>query len=447
MATSPDSVLNPSDPGDDMQRRLRYQAVRAACFVVALFDDEMQIEEVFCEQHEDILVRYRTGRFRGVQVKTKLDGAVPHKAGDGEVIQSLKRFIDIEKDYPGYFDGYILANNCGFWRESKNGSNLHHLLDQVRGKAIDDLPKAARTYLGKLCTKPKSVKVKRPRKPTRSAKKAGKADSPAELPPATEPYETQIARALGVLQRIELDHKPSLEEMEHYVISALANCPIVGRHQLYSDLETIAKALIAEILEASAKAHASPKKQYFALCQNPAEAAADSIIAAKRFARQRAEEVIRRGFRSGPTPPADGRWSLEALPRGSRLQKAKMTAGGIVINDVDEALLQRNAAEYAFSTWLAKYGRADAERRYRDVRSAVLTNCNMSRDATRKAGQRYGPAMLANVKDRIQKLHAQAADTLHGLRYDQLLGVAGVLTEECLVWWSDPFDVPEEAVS
>ena len=90
MGLGPDEVLNPGDPGDDTLRRFRYQAVRACVYMLALFDDDLEIEEVFCEHHEDILLKYRSGTFLGVQIKTKLDGSVPVKAGDEEVIGSLE---------------------------------------------------------------------------------------------------------------------------------------------------------------------------------------------------------------------------------------------------------------------------------------------------------------------------------------------------------------------
>ena len=57
MGEPPDKVLNPDDPGDETQKRYRYQAVRACCYILALFDDEEGIQEIFCEHHEDVLVK------------------------------------------------------------------------------------------------------------------------------------------------------------------------------------------------------------------------------------------------------------------------------------------------------------------------------------------------------------------------------------------------------
>lgn len=451
MGQSPDTVLNSSDPGDDTQQRYRYQAVRACCYILALFDDEEEVEEVFCEHHEDVLVKYRTGLFLGVQIKTKTDGSMPLKAGDDEVVKSLRRFIAAEKDYLGHFDGYLLAANCGFWKEAKNGSNLPHLIEEAKGKDLKTAPKCVVTFLKKLCPKPEAVKPKA----TPKKAKGGETTPPspastvpiAPPPPATELHDAQLERGLSVLQKVRLDQTPPLTDMLQPLLDALANCPLVGKDQRYSDLQSIANVLVAEVLEASSKNHASAKKHYFAICRNPQQAVEDSIITAKRFARIRAEEVIRSGFRQCSTPTTESPFTIDRLPQGTRIQQAKMTAGGIVIDDVEEAVQQRQAAEFAVTGWISKYGVPKANGQYQDVRSAVLTECNEAKELAKRADGEYGPDMLQKVKERIRTLYEKEGATLHGLRYDQLLGIAGILTEECPLWWSDRFDLAKEVAS
>ena len=448
MGLGPDAVLNPGDPGDDTQRRFRYQAVRACVYILALFDEDLEIEEVFCEHHEDILLKYRSGTFLGVQIKTKLDGSVPVKAGDEEVIGSLKRFIETETQFPNHFDGYLLASNNGFWREAKNGSNLQYLLDEANGKDLKSAGRLVLPYLKKLCTKPKPTKTKSAPKKPKGEIEADKKVTPvrADPLPPNESYDAQLERTLDVLKKLRLEMTPPLANMDDPLVKALAKCPLVGENHPYSDLQTIANNLIAEVLQASSKEHASCKVQYFAICRNPEQAYTESLIAAKRFARNRADEVIRRGVgqgqRNGAAP-----FSIDQLPQGTRVQQAKMTAGGIVIDDVDEAVDQRQAAEYAASTWLNKYGFRVANAKYQDIRSAVLTECNEARNQAARSGGQYGPAMLALVKERVRVLHNREGAKLHDLRYDQLLGIAGVLAEECRLWWSEKFDLPDGVAS
>lgn len=456
----PDQVLNPKDPGDDMRRRIRFQDVRATCYILALFDEEEAIIEIICEQQEDILVKLRNGRFKGVQIKTREDGATPFKAGDEEILKSLQRFIEEEREFPGQFEEFIYGCNCGFWQDKKNSSNFLHVLDSAKGKTRADAPKLVLDFLKRLCPAPKAPKTpKAPKvkKTTKSTASNCAVDAPVQSTAATqtptvqptETHEQTLDRALLVLQKVSATTTPALTEMTAPVISLLARLECVGKNQSYDDLNSIAEALLAEVAKASAMTHASFKRHYFEICKDPEKARADSILSAKRFDRARAEEVIRRAFRA-KTPLSDGTtFAADKLPAGTRTQQAKMTAGGIVIDDIEEAVQQRQAAEYVLSTWINKFGVSKANAQYQDLRSAVLTEANEAKKQASEAqpDAQYGAAMLTLVKGRVRQLHQDNDNAYHGVRYDQLLGIAGIMTEECPLWWSQRFDLRLEAAS
>lgn len=444
---APDKVLNPKDPGDETRRRNRYQDVRAAFYILGLFDDEEGIAEIICEQLEDVLVKYSETRYRGIQIKTREDGAVPFKAVDDEVVASLQRFIATEKEFPDKFELFVFGCNCGFWEEKKNGSNLIHLLEEAKGKTLADVSKTVRAFLKRLCPTPKKPRVSKASnaKPSKEATSAAAsaADSANPLDPQ-ENEEQLLERALKVLQKVVAEPMGPLTGMVDQLIGGLAQLDFVGTQQTYGDLDAIADALIAEVAKASAKEHGSFKRYYFELCQDPDKARTDSTIDWKRFTRQRAEEVIRKAFRA-KTPLVNATpYSADNLPTGTRNQQAKMTAGGVVIEDIEEAVQQRLAAEYVLSTWINKHGVAKANAQYQDLRSAVLTTSNAARDQVKRDDAQYGQAMLMLLKEKMQQLHEADGDKLHGVRYDQLLGVAGILTEECPLWWSEKFDLTPE---
>jgi len=71
MMPNPEDVLSQRDPGDDMQRRLRYQAAYGALICLELMD-EIDCAQVFCEHHEDFLIKKLSGKYTGIQVKTAL---------------------------------------------------------------------------------------------------------------------------------------------------------------------------------------------------------------------------------------------------------------------------------------------------------------------------------------------------------------------------------------
>ena len=51
--------------------------------------------------------------------------------------------------------------------------------------------------------------------------------------------------------------------------------------------------------------------------------------------------------------------------------------------------------------------------------------------------------MLMDIRRRLKKCFEDEKDNLFGIRYEHLSGFVGLLTEECKVWWSEKFDIPE----
>lgn len=58
----------------------------------------------------------------------------------------------------------------------------------------------------------------------------------------------------------------------------------------------------------------------------------------------------------------------------------------------------------------------------------------------------YGPAMLIDVQDRLRRVAEDrpAAVGHHG--YDCLVGMVGLLTSDCRVWWSARFPIEPETI-
>jgi hypothetical protein len=94
-AHSPDTELSSGDRGDDVQRRFRYQSAYAAQLSLELLTEETEYSDLYCEQHEDVLLKRNDGRFNAFQVKTREIERGPFKTGDEEILKSLKRFFEL----------------------------------------------------------------------------------------------------------------------------------------------------------------------------------------------------------------------------------------------------------------------------------------------------------------------------------------------------------------
>ncbi len=128
---SPEYVPAIDDPGDEIGRRFAYQWSYAAIMACGALDENSQVQEVFCEHHEDILIKLRSGKFCGVQIKTRHSGGDPFKANDDEVLKAISKFAKLENEFGNFFEQFSLCTNHVF-HITKNKTSLPHILELAR---------------------------------------------------------------------------------------------------------------------------------------------------------------------------------------------------------------------------------------------------------------------------------------------------------------------------
>ncbi|MEX2120221.1 MAG: dsDNA nuclease domain-containing protein [Pirellulales bacterium] len=442
MSVSPDRVQSADDPGDDTQRRFRYQATQAALLALSILDDDAQIEEIFCEHHEDILLRQRCGTFIGYQVKTRQVGGEPLKAGDQEVVSAVRRFIVADQRFPSHFARYVLGSTTGFWRERKNGSNLPHLRDLARNSNAGVEPTLV-TYLKKLCIRKSKKAPDSPSCSNGDGSGDPGGDNPA-VPGETE--ESRFNLAQSVLKKVRFDTLPGLNDIWPALIRQLRACSAIG-DRFYSDLERTAAALVDAMLAAAALAHADPRERYLALWPNPSKMKAEATISGKRITKDGLLSVLQESLEALPTLCTSGHVSLDQFPKGMRRLELKLAAGGLSLSNIDLAKDQKASAEFLLAQWIQKHGEARARAQYEHVSTVVRTECQEAHDHNRDVSRLFGPQMLEEIRARLRSRQGQEAPALFGCKYEHLLGVGAILTEDCKLWWSDAFDLPMEAVT
>jgi hypothetical protein len=112
---TPITVQAADDRGGDTSRRFAYQWTYAAIQACAIFDDSMDTAEVFCEQHEDILLKHEDGTYTGIQVKTRDAGGDPWSATEESIFNACCNFVCLENQFPGQFRSFVwfLAESGG----------------------------------------------------------------------------------------------------------------------------------------------------------------------------------------------------------------------------------------------------------------------------------------------------------------------------------------------
>lgn len=429
-----------------MQRRLRYQAIRAVMLALSLLDAEAESEEVFCEHHEDVVIKKRNSRFIGEQVKTKLDEGGPLRAIDEEVAKSIRRFVSLERRHGCFFDGYVLGSNAGFWDEDKTTSSLPHLLKITSEAADGSAPKKVVDYLKKLFPKPRITKKAKAQPAPATNPGDGSASGNGQPMDPLKEWEESIELGKAVFRKLRAETLPSLRDMKSALIDMLPKFQEVG-DRLYSELDTIADALIADALKAAALPNESARDRYLAVFDNPEQIRTNEVLAGKRITRERLLVIIRQTLPATPDLCTSDHFSVEQLPRGMTTLEKKMAAGGLSIGNIGLAKDQKASTEYLLLQWLHRNGKAATDKRYQHLRTLVRSECQEAFDKTKTDGHAFGPAMLEEVRTRLRDRHQTEEASLFGCKYEHLLGMAGVLTEDCTLWWSEEFDIPEEGVA
>ena len=410
---SPDEILSEIDKGDDVQKRYRYQAAYAAITSLDLFDENSEFEEVFCEHHEDILVKRKNQKFIGIQVKTRRLSRGPFTFNDLEIIKSLIRFVTIEKEFPNHFDRYVIAANCGFWQKKRSSRNLVYCLKSLR----EDEP----TILSDVAFQ-------------KNLKRIGKATG----------YDQDFV--IKVLRKVRTQQSPSLESYLLQIVRSMVDLKILHSERVDLVFET-ANSLIDDMFKAASLSHSSPKSAYFAFLEDPETEQKNDIIDGKRITKSRIEQVIKEKRKSFLTFQSSKTVSLSNLPRGMRKMEIKMAKGGLSFQNIDLAKDLKSSAEALLVGWIYQYNLTEAEKRHQHLRVVVRSICQEAYDLTKTNGELFGENMLEEVRNRLRDRFDNDIVNKYGeIDYEHLLGIAAILTEECKIWWSEIFDLPKEVV-
>lgn len=409
----PDKVSNSEDRGDDTQRRFRFQAAYAASLSLMLLNGNSEYETLYCEQLEDILVKLTNNKFIGVQVKTRENTRGPFKFQDPEIMNALERFVRHEKDFPDHFLNYVICSNCGFV-ERNDSSSLSHCLKVVTkhngsksclvevdfSKRIDELSKAA------------------------------------------ECSEDLVLTALNKVKIVIWADLANFEKILVYDIATFTH----NNHQPYDVLQKIANQLISITSRAAALSHDLSYPSYYELLKDPQKALLNSIIQNKRITATLVEDSISQFLDSTITLQGVTPIQISALPKGMNIMELKMATGGIDYSNIGLMKDLNVSSLKLLIEWLHIHGTVEADRRAEHLRLIVQTECQEAHDAAHTSNALFGREMLQAVRERLQGKHEEIKHLYVDCLYNHLLGISGILTEDCRVWWSEKFDLPKEVI-
>jgi len=403
IVSAPDAIPATGDPGDETARRYRYQWTVAAITCCMLLDDSEDVAEVFCEHHEDVLIKHNDAKFTGIQVKTRSSDQDVWKANDPDVRRSCARFAKLEAGFPGQFKAFKLLTNHPF-HSARNGQDLCYVLETIRGvAAMAGLPREILRFLSKI------------------SKEAGCSDDEA-------------FKALS--KTSASDDLPRLPDIDARLVATLTSIWTGAEECSYPSVVRAARAIVDECARASSLAHGEALPAYLIMGSNPADKELAARLAFKRIDKTRILDILKQGLDETALLEGNPEFWSEPGRRTSDLLMNKLDAGGFSAVSCNSAKDLRDQAEYLGLVWTKKYGRNLGLKRYNHIRSLVLRDSAAAFEATLSKEQPFGRRMLSELRAILNQRHQDGRSQLFDCSIEHLEGFSYILTSECKVDWS-----------
>jgi hypothetical protein len=390
-----------SDPGDETSSRYRFQWTWAAIVCCMLLDDTEDVQEVFCEHHEDVLLKHRDSLFTGHQVKTRRDDQPPWKANDEAVLKACARFAKLEAEHSHLFRRFCFLTNHPLY-SAGNGNDLSYVLQSIKDVAtVADLPKNVVRWIKRV---------------------------------ARDADVTEAVAVTAMSKTIAKADLPKLHDALMRLIDALAQCWYAAAECSHQSVRRAAQALIDECGRASSLDHEQLLPAYIIAAMEPDDQIA-ARIDGKRMTLERVQAVLEAGRDSTATLEGDPAQSITPGEGSTELLHKKMDAAGFSAVSRNSADDLRDKADYLGIKWIKKYGNSKGLPRYNHVLSLVLNDAARAFEATQTEGDSFGPEMRERLRVRFRERRI-AGDQLFDASDDHLEGIAYSLTAQCKIVWS-----------
>lgn len=407
---SPGNTLDGEDPGDDVQSRYRYQHAYTAIQFVRLVT-ENKITLVICENYEDLLIQESDKRFRGIQVKTRLFSGSPFRSSDQSFQKALGRFAKLELRFGGSFCGYTFVTNHDFYSKPGDGNPRELIALAKERSTVKHLPKSnpLRAFTSKV----------------------------------SSDWDCSEDHVLSALQKLTLTgYRQSEESSYQDLLEVLGPYKSLRKDYPMDTLMRAADNLVFLAYQSSAKVLGAPKNPLYDPSIELSDAISKLRLAGKTIRAKQVRETINEALKEGSPNQliSSGLVSGHDVPPGVHTMEEKLINGGLEQERIEVIGDAVTAIETAYLEWLYKYDEATAAQRYQHLMAQVHDDCVEAKvAAVPDKGGRRGHNMYKKLRENLKQRISDSNNVLFGCSELHLLGLAGVLTQQCKVWWGDKF--------
>ncbi|CAN1562919.1 CD-NTase associated protein 4, DNA endonuclease domain containing protein [Fimbriimonadaceae bacterium] len=398
------SVLSATDKGDDVQRRFRYQHACGVQLLLRMLVMDPRPVCLWCEHHEDFLVEHRQGQFHAYQVKTRLEDEGRWRMTDVAFTSSIRRFVHLESKYPGTVSDFTFLSN-------------------VRGFDTSDEKEIKRSPIKCIQTVKAATSLQHLAEPFRTA-----------VVTLAEAIECLDSDVFAVLKKTDFMMGPPLDGFEAVVAHTS-----VGKHPSCQNaspakLNELRDELIQVVAKASALTYEGSDSDWVSLL---AENETDPRLKGKQVLPSYIEQILSEKqpfpFRFAPIKS-----TILSTKESTSVLEQKLVRGGLA--DQVETMQRRKLSAEMHLIGIAERAPERSEAMLDQLDSVVRGICDDERQAAvLENPDNFGQKMYSGVVRELRRKSREEADLIYEQTEECLIGIAGLLTEECKVWWSPVF--------
>jgi hypothetical protein len=404
-----------TDRGDETQRNFRYQHSYGVILLYAGSTNLKPYKAIWCEHHEDLLAQTNENFFEAFQIKTRQPELGGWVNNDDDIKKSIKRFVALHINFGVLITRFVFVSNT---RCFDCGAEVKH----------DTLKKSPVKFLQAILEAERFDALKIPFLKVFEELTIYCGCTASEL------YHT--------LKRTVLIVSPSRESMDSEIVTRF-----LSKHPSCSGLpvpclNSIRDEAIQAVYNASSMKIDDPYQYLFALDAN----VIDPRVIAKRVSIEVIDQAINNFkeiiFRYQPN---DLTLKLDTNRRVFDVISQKF----IRANMSDQIATMKRRTLSAESR-LLELGTIDPQGfndKMSQLESIVQAECDeaslFARFSTKDNQQveQFGPLMLKDTIARLRSISESNPVKVHREPFESLVGIAGLLTENCSVWWSERFDL------
>lgn len=404
----------PSDDtaGEDTERNYRYQHAYGVILLIGAASNKLPYVSIYAEHHEDFICERSDRLIDGFQIKTRKPEEGSWNLADEAVKKSIKRFVKLNNTFPESIGSLYFVSNVDF---SNPGMDIK---DQAKLR-------------------------KSPIKLIKAAKEASAVDqveNPFDktLLELCDYCECSSEELFIVLKKIDFVQGPDRNSFDSEIVTThLASIPTCSTFSV-STLNSIRDELIHQVWLASHKVVDS-SKHWYPINEISSE---NPRITAKRIfpevvlqAIQDKAEPTFRYFDAPTLKLGNGKGNLEIL-------RKKMKKGEL--HNQILTMERRSLSAEQKLIELALRNPNQIESQLAQLESVVQGECDEAYLHASLEGNLFGRQMLADIYERLRLKADQQSALVLRQPYELLIGISGLLTGECKVWWSERFDLEGE---